>query len=99
MQPQITDASPYSGSPPPIDALRVLGHSGLFDAAYYLGCNHDLAGLGSEALAHYHLYGWREGRKPNGIMYHPPPQDSGADPLTFLPYVDGIRTRHHRLAA
>lgn len=65
LQPQITDVSPCSGSPPPIDALRVLGHSGLFDAAYYLGCNHDLAGLGSEALAHYHLYGWREGRKPN----------------------------------
>jgi len=45
--------------------LRLLGHSGLFDCAYYLGCNADLAGLGSEALAHYHQYGWREGRKPD----------------------------------
>ena len=65
MQPQISDASSNPESPLPIDALRVLGHSGLFDADFYLGCNPDLATLGSEALAHYHRHGWREGRKPN----------------------------------
>ena len=64
MQPEISEARSYSGFQP-LDALRVLGHSGLFDADYYVGCNPDLAGLGSEALAHYHRYGWREGRKPN----------------------------------
>ena len=45
----------------------MLEHSGLFDRDYYLGCHADLADLGSKALSHYHLYGWREGRKPNGI--------------------------------
>jgi glycosyl transferase family WbsX len=65
MQPQISDAPSNPESPLPIDALRVLGHSGLFDADFYLGCNPDLAALGSEALAHYHRHGWREGRKPN----------------------------------
>ena len=71
-----------------IDALRVLGHSGLFDCGYYLGCNADLAGLGSEALAHYHQYGWREGRKPNPYFdpswyraQHPEVADAGIDPL------------------
>ena len=65
MQPQITDPSKVPENAQPIDALRVLGHSGLFDAVYYLACNPDLASLGSEALAHYHRHGWREGRKPN----------------------------------
>ncbi|WP_428377532.1 glycoside hydrolase family 99-like domain-containing protein [Lichenicoccus sp.] len=50
---------------PPFGALQVIGHSGLFDCDFYLGGNPDLAGLGSEALSHYHNYGWREGRKPN----------------------------------
>lgn len=45
--------------------LLMLGHSGLFDTEFYLANNRDLAHLGSEALLHYHLFGWREGRKPN----------------------------------
>ncbi len=67
MQPQITDTVSPPESPALIDALRMLEHSGLFDRDYYLGCHADLADLGSKALSHYHLYGWREGRKPNGI--------------------------------
>ncbi|WP_341535027.1 glycoside hydrolase family 99-like domain-containing protein [Acetobacter sacchari] len=48
-----------------ISPLRLIGHSGLFDAQYYLSSHADLAGVGAGALAHYHQYGWREGRKPN----------------------------------
>ncbi len=87
MQPQISDA-PTSFGVQTIDALRVLGHSGLFDSAYYLSCNPDLAGLGSEALAHYHRHGWREGRKPNLYFdpawyraQHAEVADAGIDPL------------------
>ncbi len=51
----------------PVDAspLQILGHSGLFDAFYYLQTNPDLETLGTEVLRHYHQHGWREGRKPN----------------------------------
>ena len=45
--------------------LYMLDQSGLFDLEYYVACNPDIAGRRSEALAHYHDYGWREGRKPN----------------------------------
>lgn len=87
----MTDVPSPSGLQP-IDALRVLGHSGLFDTAYYLKCNPDLAGLGSEALAHYHYYGWREGRRPN--LYFDPvwyrgqyPEVASADVNPLLHYI------------
>ena len=44
---------------------RVVAHSGLFDALWYLSIYPDLEGIGPAALAHYCCYGWREGRKPN----------------------------------
>ncbi len=87
----MTDVPSQSGFQP-TDALRVLGHSGLFDTAYYLKCNPDLAGLGSEALAHYHYYGWREGRRPN--LYFDPvwyrgqyPEVAAADVNPLLHYI------------
>jgi len=51
----------------PVDAspLQILGHSGLFDAFYYLKTNPDLEPLGTDVLRHFHQHGWREGRKPN----------------------------------
>jgi len=48
--------------------LRTIGHSGLFDTAFYLSRNPDLHEIGSAALAHYHKTGWREGRKPNAFF-------------------------------
>ncbi|WP_428390619.1 hypothetical protein [Lichenicoccus sp.] len=103
MQPQISDASSQSGFQP-IDALRVLGHSGLFDAAYYLGCNPDLAGLGSEALAHYHRYGWREGRRPN--LYFDPtwyraqyPEVAAAEVDPLLHYINAGEAQGFRPVA
>lgn len=54
-------------SPFPVDAspLQILGHSGIFDAFYYLKTNPDLKSFGTAVLQHYHQHGWREGRKPN----------------------------------
>lgn len=46
-------------------ARRVLRRSGLFDAAWYLAINPDVAAGGSDALAHYVRYGAQEGRRPN----------------------------------
>ncbi|WP_051535768.1 hypothetical protein [Asaia platycodi] len=54
--------------------LKTIGHSGLFDTAFYLSRNTDLQELGSGALLHYHTAGWREGRKPNPFF----------DPLWYL---------------
>lgn len=45
--------------------LQIIGHSGLFDPTYYLKNNPDLYNIGTESLRHYHIHGWKEGRKPN----------------------------------
>ncbi len=49
----------------PAGALHLIEQSGLFDVEYYVSCNADMVGMGAKAMAHYHAYGWREGRKPN----------------------------------
>ncbi|WP_114911426.1 glycoside hydrolase family 99-like domain-containing protein [Acidibrevibacterium fodinaquatile] len=45
--------------------LDILRCSGLFDAAFYLHANPDIASSGVEPLTHYHLHGWAERRRPN----------------------------------
>ena len=92
----VVPAAPGIDDPPPVDGaekgpftnLQLIGHSGLFDCEFYLGGNPDLAGLGSEALSHYHNYGWREGRKPNlyfdprwYLSQYPDVAAAGIDPL------------------
>ncbi|MHC2107098.1 glycosyltransferase family protein [Methylobacterium sp. CM6246] len=37
----------------------------LFDKDFYLSSNPDLIGIEIEAIEHYHLHGWREGRDPS----------------------------------
>ncbi len=62
------DIADTAGSPqqePDITLLRIIGHSGLFDIAYYTGTYPDLSDLGTGALTHYIEHGWREGRRPN----------------------------------
>ncbi len=49
----------------PIDVRRLVAASGLFDAAFYLETNPDVAASGIEPLAHFCVNGWREGRRPN----------------------------------
>ena len=49
-------------------ALLVLQRSGLFDGAWFLARNTDLAQPGGNPLTHFHRYGWREGRWPNAYF-------------------------------
>src|ERR1700743_1363724 len=44
---------------------RQLAASGLFDAAWYLWCNEDVAAAGQDPLTHYVEYGAAEARWPN----------------------------------
>lgn len=69
-------------------ALQLIEQSGLFDADYYVACNPDMAEQRAETLAHYHAYGWREGRKPNlyfdpgwYLAQNPDVAAEGIDPL------------------
>ena len=59
-----------------------------FDAAYYLAHNPDVAAAHIDALAHYEVYGWKEGRNPsasfNTSLYlknNPDVAAAGVDPL------------------
>ena len=65
--------------------LSVLQRSGLFDGAWFLARNTDLAGKGQGALVHWHRYGWREGRWPNPYFdpryYRAHNPDCTGDPL------------------
>jgi len=65
--------------------LKMIGHSGLFDTAFYLARNPDLRDIGSGALLHYHSTGWLEGRKPNAFFdpgwYLATNRDVTGDPL------------------
>ncbi len=45
--------------------LLVLQRSGVFDGAWFLIRNPDLAQGGHDPLTHFHRYGWRENRQPN----------------------------------
>jgi hypothetical protein len=40
----------------------------LFESLYYLGHNQDVLQAGVDALAHYNISGWREGRDPNAFF-------------------------------
>ncbi len=40
----------------------------LFDSLYYFGRNTDVFFAGRDALDHFNVHGWREGRDPNGFF-------------------------------
>ena len=44
---------------------RIVEHSGLFDAKWYLEAYPDVESAGADPLMHYCNYGWKEGRRPN----------------------------------
>ena len=48
--------------------LITLQRSGLFDGAWFLERNPDLAASRHDPLTHFHRYGWREGRAPNAFF-------------------------------
>ncbi|WP_431285750.1 M10 family metallopeptidase C-terminal domain-containing protein [Humitalea sp. 24SJ18S-53] len=41
---------------------------GVFDTAYYISTNADVATAGVNAYAHYDAFGWREGRDPSALF-------------------------------
>ena len=51
-----------------VAALLVLQRSGLFDGAWFLARNPDLATPDGDPLHHFHCYGWRENRWPNAYF-------------------------------
>jgi hypothetical protein len=66
----------------------------LFDAAYYLSQNPDVAAAGANPLLHFEQYGWREGRDPSLLFSlakylaaNPDVESAGTDPLVhYLQY-------------
>ena len=71
-------------------AAQAMGRTfgALFDAAYYLRQNPDVAAAGADPLLHYKTSGWREGRNPSaafdGAAYlraYPDVAAAGANPL------------------
>ena len=71
-------------------SLATLQRSGLFDGDWFLQRNPDVGG-GHSALAHWHSYGWQEGRWPN--PYFDPAYYRGANPgctgNPLLHYIEG----------
>ena len=73
----------------PDDAVRrALESSGLFETAWFVDRNPDLAASKLDPLLHYHLFGWREGRWPNPyfdpawyLAQNPDVRAAGMDPL------------------
>jgi Ca2+-binding RTX toxin-like protein len=62
--------------------------SQLFDSLYYLSRNPDVFHAGLDALSHYNMYGWHEGRDPNAffdtagyLAVNPDVAASGTNPL------------------
>jgi hypothetical protein len=44
---------------------RIVQLSGLFDGKWYLAAYPDVKSAGANALSHYCIHGWKEGRQPN----------------------------------
>ncbi len=69
-------------------AIRVIGRSGLFDAAWYLETYPDVAARKVDPVRHYVRHGAREGRNPNRLFNsswymaeNPAVAESGVNPL------------------
>ncbi len=84
VEPNPADAAPE----PATDALRSLRQSCLFTKSWFLERNPDLCVSGIDPLAHYHRFGWREGRWPNPYFdpqwyldEHQDVRAAGTDPL------------------
>jgi len=71
-----------------LDALLLRDGASLFDAAFYLATNPDIAAAGANPAIHYATFGWREGRDPNALFdtggylaANPDVAAAGVDPL------------------
>jgi len=68
--------------------VTLTGSDPLFDPAYYLAHNPDVAAAGVDPLLHYLTYGWKEGRDPSAyfdtayyLKQNPDVAASGGNPL------------------
>ena len=86
-------APPPAEDPQAVVQLRALVATE-FDAEFYLDANPDVAAAGSDALDHFLMAGWREGRDPN-------PRFSTKDYLETYPDIAqaGVNPFHHYLLA
>ena len=71
-----------------VRSLLLLQGAGLFERDWFLRCHPDLDGGEVDALAHYHRFGWREGRWPNPyfdpawyVAEHADVRSAAVDPL------------------
>ncbi len=85
---QLHEATP-AGSSQSSTAITV--YDPLFDEAYYLSHNPDVAAAKADPYQHFMTYGWREGRNPNPLFdtsyylsRNPDVAASGANPLTHF---------------
>jgi len=76
---------------PPSQPSDVADARALFDAAFYLSCNHDVAQSGVDAFMHYLEFGWRELRSPHPLFdikwyvgQYPEVVEAGIDPLSYF---------------
>ena len=76
------------------EAIALISHSGLFDPAYYVAQNPDVARGGKDPVAHYVRYGAAEGRDPHPLFdtsfyreANPDVAQAGLNPLVhYLQY-------------
>lgn len=80
----------------------LIGESGLFDEAYYLSANPDVAEAGVDPLDHYRQHGWKEGRRPSAafdpagyLALYPDVAAADIEPLQH--YLDAGRAEGRRL--
>jgi hypothetical protein len=86
---------------------RIIARSGLFDHAYYLSANHDVASSGVDPLYHFVHDGAAEGRRPNALFdpgfylaSYPPARADGINPLVhFIARGAGLGWHPSALAA
>ena len=76
-----------------LSEILILQRSGLFDGAWFIARNPDLAEPGADPLRHFHRFGWQENRFPNAyfepawyLAQNRDVRDGGGDPL--LHYVE-----------
>ena len=81
----------------PLELVNAVRHSGLFDEAFYLSTQPDVAAAGCDAFEHYLRWGAREGRKPHPLfdssMYAEENRDVSGNPLLHFYAYGGAEGR------
>jgi|GEM_PF-811204 len=79
---------PWAAGPDSLERVQAVRHSGLFDEAYYLATQPDVAAAGCDGFNHYLKWGAREGRDPHPLfdtsMYLAENPDVTGNPLVHF---------------